>query len=272
MLGHNKAQTLEVLKQQVARIEAQAVVATDAPSSGSKGFFPSPHGVVHEVFTDSLINTGAALGYAIGSAKSLLSPARPGLFVLQMSSDAQETGLPYGPGFKLFGLDPQSFVLIRTDTLTELLWAMEEAIACHAVAALIADIAYPHKALDFTVSRRLALRTAASGASVFIVRYGTGREASAARFRWNVEPALSGPMPFDRRAPGPPRWQVTLEKGRLSGQHNGLAEGQTVLVDWTENGFVSANSDSRTVSRTAGAPALSGAASAALADRLSEAG
>lgn len=272
MLGGSRAQKLETLKQQVARLEAQAVLASEAPDEAWRGIFPVPRGAVHEVFTPSLINTGAALGFALGSAKSLLAPARPGLFILQLNSDTQETGLPYAPGFKLFGLEPESFVLIRTETLTELLWAMEEAIACHAVAALIADIAYPHKALDFTVSRRLALRTAASGASVFIVRYGTGREASAARFRWNVEPALSGPMPFDRRAPGPPRWQVTLEKGRLAGQSDGLQEGQTVLVDWTENGFVSADSDSRNVSRTAGAAALSRAAPAPLGDRLSEAG
>lgn len=272
MLGDGKAQKLEALKQQVASLEAQAVLGHDELDTAPEGIFPSPRGVVHEVFTGSLINAGAALGFALGQAKALIAPSRPGLFILQLRSDTQETGLPYEPGFKPFGLDAQSFVLIRTDTLTELLWAMEEAIACHAVAALIADVAYPHKALDFTVSRRLALRTAASGASVFVVRYGTGREASAAKFRWNVEPVQSRPMPFDRRAPGPPRWQVTLEKGRISGRQDGFSEGHAVLVDWTEDGFALADNGSTNVSRSSGRAALSGAAPATLGNRLSEAG
>ena len=44
------------------------------------------------------------------------------------------------PGSTSFGLDPDAVVLIRTDTIVELLWAMEEAIACRAVAAVVADI------------------------------------------------------------------------------------------------------------------------------------
>src|SRR5690606_31798639 len=117
--------------------------------------------------------------------------------------------------------------LIRAATITELLWALEEALACRAVAAVIADLARPHKALDFTASRRLALRSAASGGSLFLTRYGRGREASAARYRWRVVPRPSRPAPWDARAPGGPRWRVTLEKGRLGTARPGTAEGES---------------------------------------------
>jgi protein ImuA len=136
---------------------------------------------------------------------------------------------------------------------------------------VIADIAYAHKALDFTASRRLVLRAAASGASVFFMRYAREREASAAKFRWKVEPSPSRSPRFDKRAPGPPRWRVTLEKGSL-GKRRTAPDGEVFLVDWSENGFVLADDNSRDLAGASRVTALSHAAPAALGDRLSQAG
>ena len=271
MLG--KTQTLEALKQQVAALETQPLLDDVDAQAAPAGLLATPRGCVHEVFADTLANAGAALGFALAEAKSMLSPERPGLIILQLKADAQEIGLPYGLGLRSFGLDTEAIVLIRTDTIVELLWAIEEAIACRAVGAVVADIAYAHKALDFTASRRLALRSAASGGSVFLVRYSRDREASAARYRWRVAPAVSASPPFDDKAPGPPRWRVTLEKGRLSARRRIAADGEEYLVDWTENGLVLKDPSSR--NRPVVLPAisaLSAADPAALGDRLSEAG
>ena len=175
-----------------------------------------------------------------------------------------------GWGSPRFGLETEALVLIRTDTIVELLWAMEEAIACRAVAAVVADIAYPHRALDFTASRRLALRAAASGASVFVMRYASGREASAARYRWRVSPFASPPLAFDDRAPGPPRWRVWLEKGNLGGRRRTGVQDEGMVVDWTENGFAIAQMGDADAGQRA--KTLARAASAALGDRLSETG
>jgi protein ImuA len=266
-----RVKTLEALKQQVAALETRPALA-EAESFPAEGLLATPRGAVHEVFAPSLVDAGAALGFALGQARRMLVPERPGLLILQLKSDTQETGLLYGVGLKTFGLDAQAIVLIRTDTIVELLWAMEEAIACRAVAAVVADIAYPSKALDFTASRRLALRAAASGCTVFLVRYAGGREASAARFRWKIVPHLSRSPPFDSRAPGSPRWQVTLEKGRLTGRRSATPDGEVFLVDWTENGFALADDNSRHGAGAQDVAALSRAASAALGDRLSQAG
>lgn len=267
----NRAETIEALKERVAAFETRPVLAETDKDSGPQSLLSTPRGYVHEVFADTLTNTGAAFGFALAQAKGMLAPERPGLLILQLKSDTQEIGLPYALGFRTFGLDNTAFVLIRTDTITELLWALEEAIACRAVGSVVADIAYPHKALDFTASRRLALRTAASGASVFLVRYARDRDATAARYRWRVEPQLSSPHRFDDRAPGPPRWNLTLEKGSLSRRKAG-AQGEHYLVDWTENGLVLADIGGRDITRASGIAALSPVAPAALGNRLPQTG
>ena len=270
MLG--KAQTLETLRQQVAALEAQPPLKDFEPGPRPQGLLAVPPGVLHEVFADGLADAGSALGFALAQARSLLQPARPGLLILQLKADAQELGLPYGLGLSSFGLDSQAIVLIRTGSIVELLWAIEEAVACRAVAAVIADIAHSHKALDFTASRRLSLRAAASGASIFLVRYARDREATAAKYRWKIVPQLSGAPPFDERAPGPPRWRVILEKGSVGKRRNATPAGQEYLVDWTDNGFTPADHNRRDDAGVPRRPALPHAAPAALGDRLPQAG
>ena len=271
MLG-NKAKTIAALREKVAAYETRPVLADTDRDSASPSLLATPRGHVHEIFADTLVNTGAAFGFALAQSRAMLSAERPGLLILGLKSDAQELGLPYALGFRAFGLDATAFVMIRTDTITELLWAMEEAIACRAVGAVIADVASAHKALDFTASRRLALRTAASGASVFLVRYARDREATAARYRWRVEPQLSASPPFDERASGPPRWRLTLEKGSLANGRKAGPLGEQYLVDWTENGLVLADIGSRDFARPPAVAPLSRPLPAALGDRLPQAG
>ena len=271
MLGDRTA-TLETLRQKITALETNPVLREVDALSADPGLLATPRGSVHEVFADTLMESGAALGFALAQAKSLLEPGRPAILFLQLQSDALEMGLPYGLGLRSFGLDPDRVVLVRPQTIVELLWAIEEAVACRAVAAVVADIVHPHKALDFTASRRLSLRTAASGANVYLVRYARDREASAARFRWKITPQLSRSPPFDDRAPGPPRWRVRLEKGSLGRRRKAAPESDGFLVDWTDNGFVLADIDGREDAGTARVAALSDAPPAALGDRLSEAG
>ncbi|MDO8359229.1 MAG: hypothetical protein Q7T08_04225, partial [Devosia sp.] len=245
MLG-NRVLTLETLRQQITALETNPMLKDAALVSVPAGMLAPPRGSVHEVFADGVRDGGAALGFAFAQARGMLEQNRPGVLFLQLQADAQEMGLPYGLGLASFRLDAERLVYIRTETIAELLWAIEEAIACRAVAAVVADIVHPHKALDFIASRRLSLRAAASGASVFLVRYGREREASAAKFRWLVSPAPSQPPPYDANAPGLPRWQVTLEKGSLGGRRKAAPGGEVFLVDWTKNGFERVDADDRT--------------------------
>lgn len=263
-----KAHVLATLRQKIATFERGAL---EVPHSPAKGLFAVPAGHLHEVFAPGPADAAAALGFALGRARDFITPARPGLLILQLRAELQEGGVPYAPGLDGMGFDPAIVTFIQANSVIELLWALEEALACRAVGAVVADLAGPHREMDFTVSRRLALRAASAGVSVFLVCVSKGREASAARYRWRVAPAFSGAVPFDARAPGPPRWRVVLEKGQLGERRPTGLEGETQIVDWTKNGLVLADitKDRR---RAAPGPALPRPVPALLGDRLSQAG
>ncbi len=270
------ATTVEGLKARIAALEKRPLLNEAQESLAKLPALPrildlvtAPSGLLHEVFSSEQRNSGAALGFTFGMARSLLTSSRPALIYLQLTADTQEMGFPYAMGFASFGIDADQVVLGRVDNLTELLWAMEEAIACRAVAAVIADIAEDHEMLDFKVSRRLSLRAAAARTSAFMLRYGSEREASAAKLRWRVMPAASREVEFDPLAPGPPRYAVTLEKSRLGAAAQRL-EGQSFELDWMDHGFVVVERGrERIVVQRPAAP--SRALSAALGDRLHKA-
>lgn len=267
--GRGRAQQLDRLRAEIAAIEKRPALAGGVRGMQARVAAPflAPAGLVHEIFTDDIRNAGTALGFALGQARALVTRERPVVVFAQLTADGQETGLPFGPGLAHFGFAPDHMVMVRADHLGELLWAVEEAVGCPGVAAVIGDVAHPHKALDFTVSRRLSLRAAGAGASVLITRYGQGREASAAHLRWRVMPAASGPPEFDQRAPGAARFDVGLEKGAIA---EGRA-GDSWLMDWTENGFARVEIH-RGRAGDAARPAAHGAAPAGLGDRLPQTG
>jgi protein ImuA len=261
---------LQDLRDKIAALETGPVLAGESHPA-TAGLLKIPSGTLSEVFADEK-QGAAALGFSLALARGLAKPNRPGLIVLQLADELQKMGTPYGVGLAHFGIATEHLVFARPRTITELLWAIEEAIACRAVAAVVADIASFHKALDFTASRRLSLRSAASGVASFLVRYGPQREASAARYRWQITPSLSGPRPFDPRAPGPPRWRGVLERGRLQPDRPVTSEGEVYLVDWTKNGFVLADIDGADRRVPVDRPALPRPQSATLGNRLSQAG
>ena len=96
----------------------------------------------------------------------------------------------------------------------EVLWAMEEGAGCAGLSAVIGEIHGSPRALDFTATKRLALRAEASGVSVWLIRAGGARDPSAARERWSVGSLPSGPHPDDPEAPGAPLWDAELFRAR----------------------------------------------------------
>ena len=268
---------LEALRARIAALEKRPVLADGAAlvtqRQGSDdellGLLKAPPGLLHEIFADAHKESGTALGFTLGLAQSLIVRNRQALIYLQLSTEAQEIGLPYGIGLAAFGLTPDTLVIGRIGTVPELLWALEEALACRAVAGVIVDLASHPKALDFTVSRRISLRAAAAGTSAFLIRYGAGREASAARLRWHVKPGVSAGQPFDASAPGHPRFAVEIEKLRLGNLRQ--AEQHHLILDWTDNGFVSVDPRQRPHAPLRRPAAPSRPQPAALGDRLSQA-
>ena len=105
---------------------------------------------------------------------------------------ALESGTPYGPGLDGFGLAPERLVTVAVAQRRDLMWAMEEALRCRAVGAVIGELR--HGALDTVAVRRLSLAAADSGALALLLRAAPEDDASTAATRWVVgaAPLLSG--------------------------------------------------------------------------------
>lgn len=263
----DRQQRLAALRHVIADIErkpafAEGVGASDCAVAGD---FPTlGPGLVQEVFADAVRNGGASLGFALGQGRGLITSRRPALLYLQLATDGQFFGLPYGPGMVSFGLDPARLVMVRATDMSDLLWSAEEALRCGAVAGIIAEIGGVTQPLDFTASRRLSLRAAEARASLFLLRYGQEREASAAHLRWHLVPEKSANSPHDAKAPGPPRWRLRLERGLSIVRHGEW------LLEWTKNGFATRPAGTDGQDRSFAGAAVSGAVPALLADRLSQ--
>ena len=68
-----------------------------------------------------------------------------------------EGGGPYGPGLDLFGLASARLLVLRVPKPVDVLWAMEEALRCRALACVIAELTGDGAVADLTATRRLAL-------------------------------------------------------------------------------------------------------------------
>ena len=86
-----------------------------------------------------------------------------------------ESGAPYGPGLDAFGLSPERLLTVSAARRSDLLWAMEEALRCRAVDAVIGELR--HGEIDSVALRRLSLAAAESGA----LRFAAARAAGSAK-------------------------------------------------------------------------------------------
>jgi protein ImuA len=163
-------------------------------------------GGLHEVVGGN--GDGAAFGFAAALLQRL-SGEQPRRMVLwcRCRRDGQETGLPYGPGLKRFGLEPKHMILVETRRPAEVLWAMEEGLRCRGLAAVLGEGVSP----DLTASRRLQLAAEAGGTTALLLpRDASG--VSAALTRWRVKALPSRPNAGG--GPGRPRWQAALWRCR----------------------------------------------------------
>ncbi|MBA4492659.1 hypothetical protein [Paracoccus sp. S1E-3] len=127
---------------------------------------------------------------------------------LQDRQSARLAGRP-----SLAGALPQA-LLMRPAHPRDVLIAAEEGLACPALSAVVAEIHGNPTALNFTATRRLALRAEAHGVTLWLIRHAARPEPSALRDRWQVTALPSAPNPDDAAAPGAPLWRVELLRAR----------------------------------------------------------
>lgn len=176
--------------------------ALDIPSSQALSRDRPP--TLAEVFAGR-----AADGAVTGFVAEHLRPG-PVLWVQDRLS-RREAGRPWPAGLD-GGTELLHLVVGRA---ADALWAMEQGLGCRGLSAVVGEIWGAAAAVDFTATKRLALRAEAQGVACWLIRRGAEPDLSAARERWRVESLPSVPDPDDARAPGAPVWRADLFRARF---------------------------------------------------------
>jgi protein ImuA len=143
-------------------------------------------GAVHEIGPAAPRDGGATTGFAAALAVLALREGRHAIWI-RPDFIAAEAGELYGPGLALMGLPLQRLVVLEVPRPRDALWAMEEALQCRAVGAVMTELMGDDA--DLTATRWLALAAAASGGLGLILRHQPCRAANAAMTRWEVASA-----------------------------------------------------------------------------------
>ena len=216
--------TLNQLRQTLAGIDPsnaprlageERLIGLTAPIDGALGGGLAC-GALHELAPTAPLHLGTASGFGLALAARASGHCRQ---VLWVATDyaAGEGGGPYGPGLDLFGMASARLLVLRVRKPVDVLWAMEEALRCRALACVVAEMTGEGDAADLTATRRLAL-AAREGISAqnsglgLLIRHRMTSMPSAAATRWEIAPALSQPDAYG--GIGRARFDLSLRKNR----------------------------------------------------------
>jgi protein ImuA len=209
----------EQLRQRLEALQRQALHKSATGIDGVAGVLPLgiaeidtalggglARGALHEIAAPNEAHLAAATGFVLG----LAAPAHHLLWIAEDMA-CGESGAPYGPGLDQFNLAPERLLTVGAARVRDVLWAMEEALRCHAIGAVIGELR--HGAIDTVAVRRLSLAAAESGALVLLLRARPAADASTAA-RWIVG---ASPNEDERASPhefGAPRFAAHLVRNR----------------------------------------------------------
>ncbi len=157
-----------------------------------------------EVHADRAVDA-AAVAFVLAH----LDAEKPLLWIQDRLS-RKETGRPC-----LAGL-PRPFRILHVDVSrpVDVLWAMEEGLRCRALGGVLGEVWGDPQALDFTATKRLALRSEAQNVPAWLIRRAAQAGLSAARDRWRLRSLPALRHPDDARAPGDPMWRAERFRSR----------------------------------------------------------
>jgi protein ImuA len=162
-----------------------------------------PLAAVHEFISDSAESSVAISGFVA----SVLSPLMGANGTVIWISTSRTI---FPPALRCFGLQPHQFIFIDTRNEREAIWAMNEALKCEALSAVVGEI----RDLNFTASRRLQLTVEESKVTGFILRKNWRTlNTTACVSRWKVRSMSSEPID-DMPGVGYPKWKVELLRVR----------------------------------------------------------
>lgn len=162
-----------------------------------------PVGVIHEFIAKRSEDTVVTEGFIAGILSSLMQKDGVALWVGNCSRI-------FPPALQSFGINPDKIIFIDLQKQKEILWAIEEALKCEGIAAVIGEL----KELNFTDSRRLQLAVEKSHVTGFILRSNPRNlNTNACVTRWEIT-SLPSDLPEGIPGIGFPRWNVDLLRVR----------------------------------------------------------
>ncbi len=182
-------------------------------------------GAVHELLPSELGDFAATLGFGAGLLTRLARMRKqPVLWI----APAARHGAAYPVGLAAFGFDPTRLHYLAVEETKDVLWAMEEALASAALAAVVGILPSHDKLYDFTASRRLSLRAMSSGTTAFLFRHHMSADKpTAAVTRWSIATRQSAPQwrkGLTTPGSGPPRWRANLVRCKRGRPRSWLVE------------------------------------------------
>jgi protein ImuA len=170
-------------------------------SAFPNGVFPT--GTIHEMMCPTPEQAAATGGLMGGLLASLM----------QQGGACMWIGLSrklFPPSLTTFDVEPHRVIFIDLQREKDVLWAMEEALKCEGLAAVIAEV----REISFAQSRRLQLAVESSKVTGFLLRNDPRKPGTnTCVARWQVTPL---PSELEDELPGVgfPRWQVDLLRVR----------------------------------------------------------
>jgi protein ImuA len=222
------AGTFERLKSDILRLEgfkSQTSTSVDIALGPLKDAFPNrsfPIGAVHEFLSARPEDAAATGGFVSGILSSIMGKAGTSLWI-----SSSRTLFP--PALKTFGIQPDRFIFIDLKREREILWAIDEALKCSALVAVVGEV----QDLSFTASRRLQLAVEESQVTGFILRNNLRKlTTTACVSRWKISSIASDSID-GLPGVGFPKWKVELM--RIKNGKPGTWE-----LEWKNGRFVPA--------------------------------
>lgn len=205
-----KADIITQLRRDVLALQGFKTALGNTPIDAGLGLikhaFPNstfPIGAMHEFLCAGREDETATAGFIAGIVGSLMQNNGPCVWI-----SSSQTLFP--PALKTFGIDPDKIIFINLQKERDRLWAMEEALKCDCIAAVVGEI----PELGFTVSRRFQLAAEQSRVTGLILRNNPRNlNITACVTRWKITP-LNSVSTDDIPGVGFPRWNIELVKVR----------------------------------------------------------
>lgn len=205
----SKANIIAHLQKEILPLQGYKSPADDSKYDGGLGpikhAFPNasfPLGAVHEFFCSGSEEASATSGFIAGILSSLMQSTGASLWISSSRSI-------FPPALQSFGIKPHQIIFADVLKEKERLWAMEEALKCDGLLAVIGEM----QEISFTGSRRLQLAVEQSRVTGFIIRRNPKNLATACVTRWRIT-HLPGETEDGLPGLGFPRWNVELLKVR----------------------------------------------------------